>query len=76
MKLRNLTLIAISCLLAPGCGDSANGGDDGLPDRATNIFSTAEIELYEDQGFVVHRGADPPNIEGTYEMADSVITWD
>ena len=66
-------------LLQMGCGDAGdnNGsGDPSLADGAVDFIGEDNLALFEEQGFVVHRGANPPAIEGTYEMAHSVVTFD
>ena len=74
-----LLLVAVVSLVV-GCGSATDGTGGGsqyaIPSGSQDIMSDEELAYFQDKGFVINEGTNPPDIEGSYEMADSVVTFD
>lgn len=83
MKFVNLLLtILITFILnlaISSCGflDKDDENDiEGVPSQVNNFLDSNDIEELENAGMEIHKGADPPNIEGSYELNSLIITYD
>ncbi len=49
---------------------------DDVPEAVNGIFTVAELQALIDAGLPVFIGAEPPNVEGTYNAGSLRITYD
>jgi len=80
-------LIAVMSLglgCAGGSGDDDDDDDSGddddtiddVPDDVNDFLDPEDLEAIEDAGMPVHRGDNPPNVEGSYGLDSLIITYD
>ena len=50
--------------------------DDGVPDPVDDYLSEFDRALLEQVGLELHRGDEPPFIEGTYFLDSLLVAWD
>ena len=77
----NLVFLMCVTLGFVACGDAQEGNngeeeEPSIPDGAQEIIDQEDLNHFEENGFEVYRGSNPPNIEGSYLLDDSVISYD
>ncbi len=47
-----------------------------IPKPVNKFLTEKEVSQFESKGFTIYRGDNPPNVEGTYALADYTIKYD